>query len=168
MQDRKNGIRGWLALAAAGLLLALAGCGDLSLLEVLEGDSPGDLRFSPATALVPEDTEFTFSVLGGFTPYEIGLTEGVTPKQGNTWVFPAMDITGESELFTIEATDLLGNRAVAEVTVYAVSSPLQLSVSEVTLLVGQSWTFTATGGSGSYTWSVNDAPVDPPPAPDHT
>jgi hypothetical protein len=169
MQDKKHGIGGWLALGAAGLtllLVLLAGCGDLSLLEALQEESPGALRLSPSTALVPENTDFTFTVLGGFTPYEVALTAGVTPNPDNTWVFQGKDITGESELFTIEATDLLGNTATAEVTVYYVPSPLELSVSEVTLLVGQSWTFIASGGSGGYTWAVDDLAAVPPPSPD--
>ena len=168
MQDDRNPVRGRLALGAAGLtlLLALAGCGDLSLLQALKGDSPGELRFSPSTVLIPERTDFTFTVLGGFTPYEISLGAGVTPKGGNTWVFPGKDISAESELFTVEATDLLGQKATAEVTVYAVASPLELNVSEITLLVGQSWSFTATGGSGGYAWAVDDLTADPPPSPD--
>jgi len=126
MLDERDRIRGRLALGAAGLalLLVLAGCGDLSLLQALKGDSPGELRFSPSAVLIPEMTDFTFSVLGGFTPYEISLGAGVTRKGGTTWVFPGKDISAESELFTVEATDLLGQKATAEVTVYAVASPL--------------------------------------------
>jgi hypothetical protein len=155
-----------LVLAAAGLALALADCGDLSLFAALKGDSPGELRFSPATALVPENTDFTFSVLGGFSPYEVAVGAALSSRDGTNWVFQGKEITGESELFTILATDLLGNTATAEVTVYAVSSPLALDVTEVTLQVGLSWTFTVTGGSGGYVWSVDDVVVDPQPAPD--
>ena len=155
---------GGLVLAAAGL--ALAGCGDLSLVAALKGDSPGELRFSPATAMVPEKTDFTFSVLGGFTPYDVLVSGALAPKAGNTWVFEGKTISGTAESFTIQATDLLGNTATAEVTVYAVPAPLVLDVTEVTLLVGDSWTFHASGGSGSYSWSVDDVPVNPPPAPD--
>ncbi|OHD69708.1 MAG: hypothetical protein A2V99_03275 [Spirochaetes bacterium RBG_16_67_19] len=157
MLDERDRIRGRLALGAAGLalLLVLAGCGDLSLLQALKGDSPGELRFSPSAVLIPEMTDFTFSVLGGFTPYEISLGAGVTRKGGTTWVFPGKDISAESELFTVEATDLLGQKATAEVTVYAVASPLELNVSKITLLLGQIWTFSATGGSGGFAWFVD-------------
>ncbi len=157
-----------LLLAAAGLALTLAGCGDLSLYAALKGDSPGELRFSPTSALVPERTDFSFSVLGGFSPYEVGIGASLAPREGTTWIFSGRDITGQSQQFTIQATDLLGDIATAEVTVYAVPSPLRLSASEVTLPAGQSWTFTATGGSGGYTWTVDQVPVDPAPIPDHT
>ncbi len=159
---------GGLLLAAAGLALALAGCGDLSLFAALKGDSPGELRFSPNSALVPEKTDFAFTVTGGFTPYEVGISGSLAVREGTTWLFPGRDIAGQSQLFTIQATDLLGNTATAEVTVYAVTSTLQLSVSEVTLIAGDSWTFTATGGSGGYTWTVDHVPVDPAPTPDDT
>ena len=154
MRNKKHRI-GSLALVAAGLALALAGCGDLSLLEALKGDSPGELRFSPSTAVIPENTDFTFSVLGGFTPYEVAVGAALASRDGTAWIFEGKDITGESEVFTIQATDLLGHTASAEVMVYAVSSTLELSVSEITLLLGQKWTFIATGGSGGFTWSVD-------------
>jgi hypothetical protein len=121
---------------------------------------------SPTAALVPEGTEFTLTVLGGFFPYEIAPAAGLTPRDGNTWVFTGKTVTGESELFRIEATDRLGDKATAEVTVYRVASALKLSVSEVTLLVGQSWTFIATGGSGGYSWEVDEAAAQLPPSPE--
>jgi hypothetical protein len=157
---------GVLLLAAAGLAFSLAGCGDLSLLETLHGESPGELRFSPTSALVPEKTDFTFSVLGGFAPYTVGIGATLVSREGATWVFPGQVITGQSELFTIQATDLLGNAATAEVTVYAVPAPLALDVTEVTLIAGGSWTFHASGGSGPYSWSVDEVPVDHAPVPD--
>ncbi len=155
-----------LLLAAAGLALALAGCGDLSLVAALKGDSPGQLRFSPSSALVPENTDFAFTVTGGFSPYEVGMGAGLAAREDATWVFPGRDIPGQSQLFTIQATDLLGNTASAQVTVYAVPAPLVLDVTAVTLVVGGSWTFHASGGSGPYSWSVNEVPVSPPPVPD--
>jgi hypothetical protein len=149
-----------------GILLALASCGDVSLKDALQGDSPGELRFSPSAALVPLGSDFTFSVMGGIFPYNI-VSGTVTPRDDHTWVFPAQTaITGDTEDFLIQASDLLGNTASAVVTVYSVSLPLALNVTAVTLMEGDSWTFVVSGGKPSYTWSLNDVPVDPPPAPD--
>jgi hypothetical protein len=147
------------ALTAAALAV-LAGCGDLSLYRALENDSPGPLRFSPTSALVPEETSFNFTVLGGFLPYDVAveasLAGGITPKDEHTWTFPATTITTESEVFQLKATDLLGKTAAAEVTVYKLP-PLALSVQNVTLLQGDSWTFRVSGGKLPYDWYLDNS-----------
>ena len=148
---------GWVVLAIAAVG-ALAGCGDLSLYDALESDSPGGLRFSPSAALVPENTAFTFSVLGGFLPYDIAVGAAIIPKDDHTWEFPPTIVTsGESQVFTLTATDLLGKVATAEVTVYKLP-PLVLSVQNVTLLEGDSWTFSVTGGKSPYAWFLDNTP----------
>ena len=159
MQDKMSGIDGSRAcllrilkqtLAAAGIALALAGCGDLSLVDSLQQEAPGDLRFSPATALVPLSVNHTFRAMGGFPPYSVVSGSG-TPVDDHTWVFPAQStITGDSEDFTIEVADWAGKMVTAVVTVYAVGA-LALNVTEVTLQEGVGWTFTVTGGLPPYT-----------------
>jgi hypothetical protein len=128
------------ALTAAALAV-LAGCGDLSLYRALENDSPGPLRFSPTSALVPEETSFNFTVLGGFLPYDVAVEASLTT---------------ESEVFQLKATDLLGKTAAAEVTVYKLP-PLALSVQNVTLLQGDSWTFRVSGGKLPYDWYLDNS-----------
>jgi hypothetical protein len=149
-------------------VLLLAGCGDLSLVDALQGDSPGELRFSPVAALVPEQTAFAFTILGGFLPYDIALNATLTPKDDRTWIFEGGEVTDPdiTANYTIEVTDLLGKTATAVVTVYKLS-PLTLNVQEVTLVQGDSWTFTVTGGLSPYTWELEDEPQAPVPDTDN-
>ena len=163
MRYKKHGIAGprgflprTLAWAAAAIVLALAGCGDLSLYSALEGDVGGDFRLSPQTALVPEGTPFTFSALGGFLPYEVTVA-GLTAKDEHTWEFPASFVTfGDSDDYTIEATDLLGNTATATVTVFTTVAQPVLNETVVTLTAGDSWTFTVSGGRAPFVWTLDD------------
>jgi hypothetical protein len=143
------------------LLLALAACGDLSLYSTLEGDAGGDFHLSPNTALVPENTAFTFSALGGFLPYDIDVA-GLTAKGEHAWEFPPTTIPGPQLTldFTIEATDLLGNSATATITVFKTVAQPVLSETFVTLNEGDSWTFTVAGGLAPFAWSL-DGVVDP-------
>jgi hypothetical protein len=148
----------WLrGLAMAVLAIALTGCGDLSLIEALAGDSPGKLLLSPSTALVPEGKDFTFGLQGGIGPYEVMVGSERARSEGPSWVFGGKTLADPAtpELFTVQVTDLPGSSVTAQVTVYAVPAPLSLDVTEVTLIVGSSWTFNASGGSGSYSWSVD-------------
>jgi hypothetical protein len=146
---------------AGGLLLAaslalLSGCGDLPLVDALQGDSPGELRFSPSTALIPLDTDFTFSVLGGVGDYTLTSAETLITVDEDTWIFEGKtSIATNPQDFSIQATDRLGHAAAAVVTVYSLA-PLALDFTEVTLVEGASWTFTATDGLPPYAWAVND------------
>jgi hypothetical protein len=154
-----------LALPVAGvaLALALAGCGDMSLVDSLQRESPGDLRFSPGTAAVPLDTSLTLTVVGGIWPYSLvsgAVTPSgdVTPVDDDTWQFPAQtSITGDWQDFTIGAADGAGVTATAVVRVYA-GGPT-LNVTELTLPQGVGWTFSASGGAAPYTWEVDGATV---------
>jgi hypothetical protein len=57
------------AVLALGLSLLLAGCGDLSLAQLLDSEEPGELSISPKIALVPASGTVDISGKGGFTPY---------------------------------------------------------------------------------------------------
>jgi hypothetical protein len=148
-------------------VLTLAGCGNLPLVDTLQRESPGDLRLSPATALVPEYTPFTFIVQGGFLPYDLAsLSATLTAQDDHTYVFGGGTApAGSTQDYLIDATDLLGNTATAVVTVYALP-PLVLDAHDVTLLAGDFWTFTATGGKQPYTWSLEGVVQEPAPDTD--
>ena len=73
-----GGRRRWGPFWRPGLALALAACGDLSLVDTLHQEAPGELRFSPADPVIAVGADLTISVMGGITPYSI-LTGAVTP-----------------------------------------------------------------------------------------
>jgi hypothetical protein len=156
-----------LVCIVAAIALALAGCGDLPLVGTLQGESRGDLRFSPTAALIPLGRDLTLSVTGGIYPYDI-VSGAVTQESDVTWLFPAQTaITGTSEDFPIVVTDRAGKLATATVTVYALP-PLELNVTEVTIVLGGSFNFTVTGGQSPYTWAVEGVPQPPDPDADPT
>jgi len=138
------------ALAAA--VLVLAGCGNLSLIDSFYQEAPGQLRFSPPDPVIPLDTAFTFTVMGGFPPYSI-VSGSVTPLplDDHTWEFPAQASSGD---FPIQVSDWAGKTMMSEVRVRA-EGGLVLNVSEVTLPEGIGWTFTVSGGIPPYTWELN-------------
>ncbi len=151
MLDRKQGIDGrWRALAAAGLVLAIAGCGDLSLVGSLQQEAPGPLRFSPPDPVIPLQTALTFTVMGGIPPYSL-VSGTVTPVNANTWEFPAQTSSGD---FPIQVSDWAGKTVRSDVRVTP-GAP-GLNVTEVTLPVGASWTFTVvSGGVGPFSWELD-------------
>jgi hypothetical protein len=140
-------------LAGAGVALALASCGDLSLVSSLRQEAPGALRFSPPDPVIPLNASITFSVMGGIPPYSIAPSSvSVTALDDHTWQFPGQPSNGD---FAIQVSDWAGKTATSDVRVYAGAGP-QLNVTEVTLPAGTGWTFTVvSGGTGPYTWEVD-------------
>jgi hypothetical protein len=138
------------ALAAGiALTLALAACGDLSLVDSLYREDPGDLRFSPADPVIALGADLTISVMGGITPYSI-VSGAVTPLDEHTWEFPATS-TGS---FPLQVSDGAGKTVQTNVIVYSGGEPA-LNVTELTLPAGVGWTFTVTGGVPPYVWELD-------------
>jgi hypothetical protein len=136
---------------AAGLALALAACGDLSLVDTLHQEDPGELRFSPADPVIAVGVDLTISVMGGITPYSI-VTGTVTPVDEHIWEFPATSAGN----FPIQVSDGAGKTVETIVTVYSGGEPA-LNVTEVTLPEGVGWTFMVSGGVPSYLWELDGA-----------
>jgi hypothetical protein len=161
MKDSGNRIQGRLALAAAGALLLLAGCGDLSLLEALKGDSPGGFQLSPDSLNLPVSSQYSFTAVGGIAPYHFNST-GAGLLETQSWKYTAPDSITDTatgwDLVTITATDLAGSTDTALVRIYL---PFRLTGgSKVTLTQGDAkHSFGASGGVAPYTWLLNAAVV---------
>jgi hypothetical protein len=141
------------AVAAGGVALMLAACGDLPLVGTLQREAPGALRFSPPDPVIPLNTPLTFTVMGGIPPYSLAPgSVSVTALDDHTWQFPGQLSNGD---FPIGVVDWAGKTATSDVRVYAGAGP-QLNVTEVTLPVGVAWTFTVvSGGTAPYTWEAD-------------
>jgi hypothetical protein len=155
MHDERDRIRGRLALGAAGLalLLVLAGCGDLSLLQALKGDSPGDFQLSPDSLNLPVSSEYSFTAMGGIGPYSFDYS-GKGTLDRTIWKYKApatvSDPQGWDQVL-ITATDLMGNIDTAVVRVYETFA-LSGGASVVLNEADPAHDFSATGGVGPYRW----------------
>ena len=163
MRDRKDGaggLRGFIAGALAGIVLALAGCGDLSLVEALKGDSPGDLQLSPDSLNLPTGSQYNFTAVGGIAPYYFAAA-GVGLLEAHNWTYTApssvTDAQGWDQV-TITATDRAGNSDTATVRVFPA---FELSGgASLTLTQGDpAYRFSVSGGVSPYTWLVDEAKV---------
>jgi hypothetical protein len=160
---RKTATRGhWSVLCASalvilGAIVALAGCGQLSLTQLLENEEPGELGLSPSSARIQVDTAVTIQGKGGFRPYTYGMVEGV--GEGGGTIDPAtgvFDATAEGEVI-LEVTDHIGSKAQGT---FEIIRPVQLlyageAVSHLTVaLADLPLLFDAVDGFPPYVFQV--------------
>ncbi len=161
-----RGSRGWaIVVLLAG---ALAGCGNFSLSGILDAPppdappadaSPPDtppagpktLTLVPETVNVPVSTFVKFTAMGGVPPYtwaeDTNGTDGSIDPSG---LYTAPTTAGT---YTVSVTDSDG--ASQEATVFASATvPLTINPAAITIATGGSVTFSASGGSGNYSWSL--------------
>ena len=103
------------------------------------------LAISPASYTMAINNTKAFSASGGVVPYVYSVVSGGGSFAGATYT-PA-----GAGAVVVRVTDSLGNTSDASVTVNAT---LAISPASTTLAVGNGFTFSATGGSGSNTYSV--------------
>jgi hypothetical protein len=145
-----------LVVLVLGLSLALAGCGELSLIQLLENEDPGDFKLNPSISNVPADTSIAIQGQGGFKPYTYSKVTGLGDLDTKTGVYVA---SGGAETAEIEATDFFGNRDTVTIVVF---NRLTLKVggevkSQITIDTTMSVDFDADGGLaiGGYPFYLN-------------
>ena len=135
--------------------LALAGCGDLSLNDMLENEEPGELSINPTNVVVPASGTADISGKGGFRPYSYENSTALGAIDPNTGVYTAPDsITGNYETTQIQVTDAFEIGATANITVFA---PISLSPTVKSIVVGDAIDFSVSGGvpDPNYDFFVN-------------
>lgn len=142
------------AAIALGLILLLAGCGDISLNQLLENEEPGEFSISPTNAHVPASGTLDISGQGGFKPYTYVNKGTVGSIDPDTGVFTAPNsVSGDYDTTDIEVTESFGRTASTTVRVFA-----PISISPIAKTVGETDTvsFSVSGGVPDYDFYVNE------------
>ncbi len=105
----------------------------------------------PVTVNVPVSAFVKFTAQGGVPPYAWAVdTNGTDGSIDPTGLYTAPTIAGT---YTVSVTDSDG--ASQEATVFASATvPLSISPAAITIATDGSVTFSASGGSGNYDWSL--------------
>lgn len=106
------------------------------------------LSLSPTAITLAQNATTTFTAAGGVSPYTYSILSGSGTLNSSTGAFTAPAAAGS---VSVRVTDSLGNTANSTVTVV---SPVVISPTSITLAVNNTYTFTATGGQTSYTYSL--------------
>lgn len=150
------------------IVALLSGCGGSSSTASSGSSSSGtasSLTISPSSVNLEEDGSYTFSVSGGSgSGYSFSMGSGgsVAGSVSSSGTFQA--VSGWTGTTYVIVTDSAGDQAYAEITVSGSSSgttstgttsgALSISPSSIELYEGETYTFVASGGSGSYTYSI--------------
>jgi len=145
------------ALIVLGLTIVLAGCGKVSLNQMLENEEPGEFRSTPSEANVPSGSTVTIEGQGGFKPYTFRILTGEGDLDPSSGEYVA---SGDNEAVQIEVKDSFDQSDISTINVY---SPLSLKIngkilSRVTVDNTRSVDFDAEGGSVStgYDYYVDE------------
>ena len=106
------------------------------------------LVISPATKTLAVNNTFTFSAAGGVAPYTYSIVSGGGTMNSSSGLFTSPSTAGS---VIVRVTDSLSNTSNANVTVNAA---LAISPASSTVAVGNTLTFSATGGVSPYTYSI--------------
>jgi hypothetical protein len=142
--------------------------GTQDIVTVTDGNTPADsasatisvtlaLGITPVATTVVTGQQVTFTAVNGTGPYTWSLTSsqsGATLfgcQNSATCTYIAGSAGGVQDVVTVSEGSLASETASAIVTVNAA---LSVSPTMVAVVAGQSLTFTAAGGVGSYTWTL--------------
>ncbi|MBN1835256.1 MAG: hypothetical protein JW820_05350 [Spirochaetales bacterium] len=145
---------------ATGLFTAPASAG-VATVRVTDSDTPpktddatvatyAPLSIIPTSKSLTVGSSFTFSASGGKTPYSFSKITGGGTISASTGMFTA---PGSADTVVVRVTDDLGNTSDATVTIVP-AQPLLIDPSSKTMLVSATLTFTASGGTPPYAFSV--------------
>ncbi len=131
---------------------------DSADITILEG-----LVIIPQTVSVPANNNVAFSASGGTAPYSFVMESG-TGSIDSGGFYTASGSTGTDE---VRVTDNFGNSRIATVTITA-PQPLNISPSSFIILTGDNFSFSATGGTPSYTYGMVSGSGSITPVGDYT
>lgn len=144
-------------LIVLGLSLVLAGCGELSLTQLLENEESGEFRVNLADANLSVGSTIDISATGGFKPYTFSLVPGSPGTiETDTGVYtapPTVSSPGDYDQVEIEATDYFGRIDLSKLNVF---EPLSLNIKNITVTTADTVDFTASGGVAPYSFYLDD------------
>jgi plastocyanin len=140
------------ASAAIGALwAALGGCS--SGKAVTNEAFTEGLSIAPSVTTVSVGSHTTFSVTGGAAPYTFRLLSGSGSIGPKTGIYVASGVTGTAKVGVVDSSGALD---IANITIVdgSTSSGLAISPSAATVAPSGTYTFSVTGGSAPYAFSV--------------
>jgi len=150
-----HGYRPFLYTAALIVLasgLALAGCGNISLSQLLEKQAPGELGITPQTATISPEACLEISGKGGFAPYTFLVTAGSIEEEGGVTSYTAPASVTSDVIITV--VDAFSNEATAIIQVESSTMDLIFPIT-MTIAVGESTGFIeVSGGDAPYTFEL--------------
>lgn len=120
--------------------------------SITEGGLPFAGSYTSVNPTCPDGTDgsVTVSLTGGTLPYTAYILTGTATQTNNNGIFTGL---GEGT-YNVTVSDSDGQQYTQTGIVLAAPNSLQLSP-PVTICTGESALLTATGGTGSYTWTAN-------------